>query len=308
MDQIVGHGERISELLKLTSEGRFFNAVIFSGPEGIGKKKIARALLQELNCDSQPACGVCVNCQKLAAGLTDEVFLQLISPDNDKIKIEQVRDAVQFLSLKSWVKHRFVIIDAVEKITTQAANALLKSVEEPPEGVHFIFITANLSQVLPTIRSRCQVVPFSALSREELLQLTPGLEEWQVSWSFGRNSLAQKVQLEEWMEVRKAAINFLHSPQNSKVYEGLSGYFSDAEKIEFILHCWMTYVRDAWLISSNDRQHLYNSDVLGFVEKFSQRGNLSEVGDSLAQIRGDVLGNVDKGLILDNFSMVLSAP
>jgi DNA polymerase-3 subunit delta' len=305
IDDVYGHSDVKASLLKMTAEKRFFNAVIFAGPEGVGKKKLAVALLQELSCEKAQACGECVNCQKIAGAA--DVFLHKIEPQGDKIKIEQIRDAIQFLTLKSWVRHRFVIVDGVEKITLQAANALLKSVEEPPEGVHFIFITSNLSQVLPTIRSRCQIVQFAALPREELTRILPHLEVWQSQWSFGRVSLAQKIREEEWQEVRKAAINFLHSPQNAKVHEVLARLFSDATKIEFIIHCWMTYVRDAWMVREGDRQALYNADILPFVEKFAQRGGLPELYDTLMQIRGDVLGNVDKNLILDNFAQGLGA-
>jgi DNA polymerase-3 subunit delta' len=305
IEGIHGHEALKESLLKMTAKKKFFNAVLFSGPEGIGKKKMAMALLQEINCEQPRACGECTNCQKIAGSA--DVFLHKIEPQGDKIKIEQIREAIQFLTLKTWVAHRFVIVDGVEKITAQAANALLKSVEEPPEGAHFIFITANLSQVLPTIRSRCQIVQFSALSREELTRIVPGLETWQAQWSFGRVSLAEKIRQEEWQEVRKAAINFLHSPQNSKVVEVLARQFSDHDKIDFVIHCWMTYVRDAWMVQSGDRAALYNADILPFVEKFAQHGGLPELYDILMQIRSDVLGNVDKNLLLDNFALGLGA-
>lgn len=305
IEQVFGHDGSKQSLLKMTEKKKFFNAVLFAGPEGIGKKKLAMALLQEINCQKPRACGECENCLKISGAA--DVFLHLIEPQGDKIKIEQVRDAIQFLTLKTWVAHRFVIVNGVEKITTQAANALLKSVEEPPEGAHFIFITSNLSQVMPTIRSRCQIVQFSALAREELTRIVPELETWQSQWSFGRVSLAEKIRQEEWQEVRKAAINFLHSPLNSKVQEALSRLFADSEKNEFIIHCWLTYVRDAWMVQEGDRQALYNADILPFVEKFAQGRSLPVIYDTLMQIRGDLLGNVDKNLLLDNFAIGLGA-
>jgi DNA polymerase-3 subunit delta' len=304
IDQVFGHEVIKESLIKMTAEKKFFNSVIFSGPEGIGKKKLAMALLQEINCEKKLACGECQNCQKMASSA--DVFLRLIEPQGDKIKIEQIRDVIDFLSLKAWVPHRFVIVNGIEKITAQAANALLKSVEEPPEGVHFIFIAANLSQVLSTIRSRSQVVQFSALSRQTLQSIVAHLDTWQAQWSFGRVSLAEKICQEEWQEVRKAAINFLHSPQHAKVQEAMGRLFTESEKIEFIIHCWMTYIRDAWQVSAGDRNGLYNADIVAFVEKFSQRQGMSELYDSLMQIREDVLGNVDKHLILDNFAIRLA--
>lgn len=304
MDQIVGHGAVKEKILKMTSAKIFFGASLFAGPEGVGKKKMALAALQEINCEvSAPACGACQSCLKIESG--GDVFLHSIEPEGGRVKIEQVRDAIQFLALKAWVKHRFVIINGAERITVQAANALLKSVEEPPEGCHFIFITSQISQVLPTIRSRCQVVQMASLSNQDLHQIFPKISAWQVHWSFGRVSLAERIQSEEWLEVRKAAINFLHSPHHPKVVEALSPLFSDADKIDFVFHCWMTYLRDAWMVMQGDRTQIYNSDILGFVEKFSERGSITELSDMVLQMRQDVVGNVDKNLQLDNFAIAL---
>lgn len=303
MNTIWGHETQKNVLLAKTAQKEFFGGLILSGPEGIGKKKIARALLQELNCEHVPTCGECASCLKIEKSA--DVFLHEIELQNDKIKIEAVRDVMQFCSLRSWVKHRFIIINSVEKITAQAANALLKTLEEPPEGVHFVFITANLSQVLPTLRSRCQIVGFSPLSEDILKKVVPDLEPWQVSWSFGRLSLAQKIVQEEWMAIRKAAINFLHSSQNNKVYEELQSYMGDPSAAEFIIHSWMTYLRDAYLLSQGQSESLYNRDIQAFAQKFSEQKNVPALFEDLFQLRQDWLANVDKNLLLDHLSIRL---
>ncbi|MBY0385668.1 AAA family ATPase [bacterium] len=304
MTEIAGHEAPKAVLLAKTSRKEFFNGLILSGPEGIGKKKIARALLQELNCEKEEACGECSACLKIEK--TADVFLHEIELQNDKIKIEAVRDVLQFASLKSWVKHRFVILNHVEKITAQAANALLKVLEEPPEGLHFIFITANLSQVLPTLRSRCQVIGFSPLSDEILREKVPGIEPWQVRWSFGRLSLAQKVVQEEWMTVRKSAINFLHSSQNKEIYEELQSQMTDPATAEFVMHSWMTYLRDAFLVQNGEQNSIYNQDIQQFVTQFAKQKNITTLFDEVFQFRQDLLANVDKTLLLDQFSIRLS--
>ena len=306
MSLVLGHEEPKKMFLRMTEQKNFFSGVLLAGPEGIGKKKLAIALLQELNCQQARACGVCESCQKVIK--SPDVFLHLIELQNDKIKIEQVRDIIHFTSLKSWVKHRFVLINQVEKITPQAANALLKSLEEPPEGVHFVFTTSNLSQVLTTLRSRCQVVSFSPLPQDILSALVPGLEPWQLRWSFGRLSLAQKIGQEDWVEVRKAAINFLHNSQNTKVYDALLSCLTDAEKVEFVMHCWMTYLRDAFLLSQGCSEALYNIDIASFAEKFSQREKLSHLFEHFSQWQQDYYAHVDKNLLLENLSIQLGTP
>jgi DNA polymerase-3 subunit delta' len=320
LDQIIGHEKTKASLQALLSRQQFFSGAIFSGPEGIGKKKLALACLQELNClkltEEVPektlttgACGECENCLRIEKNTTsgESGFLHLIEPEKDKIKIEQIREAIQFVSLQSWVKHRFIIMDQVEKISTQGANALLKSLEEPPEGVHFIFITSSLSQVLPTIRSRCQVVGFEALHDKDLQALCPDLETWQKFWCFGRLSLANKIRQPEWLQLRQQAINFLHNSSTAAAQKELSEQFSDGEKVDFIVHCWLTYIRDAMVFAEGGRDRFYNSDIVSFIEKFSRRRNLRDLYDMIYGMRRDYLGHVDKNLIVENFSINLLA-
>jgi DNA polymerase III subunit delta' len=305
MDAVCGHDELKIKLSTQTAKKVFFKSVIFSGPEGIGKKQMAKALLQELNCSSPVACGLCEMCRKIES--SKEIFLHEVELQNDKVKIESIREMIQFTSLTSWVPHRFVVINHVERMTLQAANALLKTLEEPPAGVHFVLITSNLSQVLPTIRSRCQVVGFSPLSEELLRELVPDLEKWQVQWSFGRMSLAKKVVQEEWQAIRKAAINFLHSSQNKSVFEEIQSHLTQPESAEFVIHSWMTYLRDAYVLQAGSEQLIYNEDIRSFAQKFSVSKNIPSLMDDVFQFRQDWLANVDKQLLLDQFSIRLES-
>ncbi len=303
LDSIFGHDAQKKLFREAIRRERFPSAVIFSGAEGIGKKRMATALVQELNCAQRPACGSCEPCLKMTQNT--DVFLQIVDLQNDKIKIEAIRDILQFSSLKSWVTHRFVIINQIEKITIQAANALLKTLEEPPPGLHFILITSNLSQVLPTLRSRCQVVHFSPLAEGELQKIVPDLQPWQMRWSFGRASLAQKVVSDEWQTIRKAAINFLHSPQTPAIYEEVQGYLGTADTADFVIHSWMTYLCDSLRLQAGSSESTYNVDVLPFLEKFAAQRNIPHLMDQVLQFRQDLSANVDRSLLLDQWGYQL---
>lgn len=304
MERILGHQEVKEHLMDLVRKDQFFNGVIFAGPEGVGKRQIALAMLQELLCESDPACGKCQSCLRVAQEEAIE-FLNYLEPQSGKIKVDEIRKTLQFLALQSWAKHRFVLIDQIETITTQAANTILKSLEEPPTGVHFVFITSAPSQILPTIRSRCQVIQFGALKNEELKQLCPELEEWQVYWSMGRLSLARKIMTEEWSTLRKVALNYLHAPSNTQVSQQLQSALADKQKVDFILHCWFSYIRDAVLSSQGANSDFYNGDIVQFVQEFAKKTNLIELYDRMNKMRQDIFGNVDKGLILENFTYEL---
>jgi DNA polymerase III subunit delta' len=305
VDSILGHQKSIDKLMKSLASGNLFSSAIFSGPEGIGKKRVALALAQEANCKQSPACGECAECLRFSV-VPNEGYL-LIEPTGDKIKIEQVRDVVEYLSLRSRLKDRFIIIDQADSLTTQAANALLKSIEEPPEGVHFILITSNVAMLLPTIRSRCQIFSFTALSKKDLTEIVPNLQAWQAQWSFGRVSLAQRIVEDEWQELRKVAINFLHRPTEKEQFEALAKEFSDGGKVDYIFHTWMTYLRDAIAVREGTTGQLYNEDIQGFVKKFSEKLNMDKSVDALFSAREDYSANVDKGLILENLALVLEA-
>lgn len=304
LDAVIGHKQKIKSLLESLASGKLFGSAIFSGPEGVGKKKVALGLAQEANCSVAPACGVCASCIRFAV-VPNEAY-HVMEPDGERLKIEQVRDVLDYLSLRSQLRHRFVIIDQAEKLTPQAANALLKSVEEPPEGVHFILITSNLSMLLPTIRSRCQVLSFSSLTEGELQAIVPGLNPWQVLWSFGRVSLAQKIVEEDWQKLRQASINFLHKPNDKAVYDALYKDFGDSQKAEYIFHTWMTYLRDALAAQENADIPFYNKDIENFVRKFAENRKIRDGIDALFLARSDYGGNVDKNLILENLAITIS--
>lgn len=305
LDAVIGHQKRIDSLLSMLTSEKLFSSAIFAGPEGVGKKKVALGLAQEANClKGTPACGMCASCARFSV-IPNEGYM-LMEPSGDRIKIEQVRDVVEYLSLRSDLKNRFIIIDQAEKLTQQAANALLKSIEEPPAGVHFILITSNLSMLLPTIRSRCQVFTFSGLNEEELLKIVPELAAWQVLWSFGRASLAQKIVQEEWLDLRKISINFLHKPNEKAVYDALYKEFTESQKAEYIFHTWMTYLRDSLTVQENASTPLYNKDIENFVRKFAENRKIREGIDALFLARDDYGGNVDKNLILENLAITLS--
>ncbi|MCB9072376.1 MAG: AAA family ATPase [Bdellovibrionaceae bacterium] len=305
LDSVLGHNKTIEKLTSSIATGSLFTSAIFTGPEGVGKKKVAISLSQEANCARSPACGHCAECVRFSM-IPNEGYL-LLEPENGKIKIEQVRDVIDYLSLRSRLKDRFIIINEAEKLTPQAANALLKSIEEPPQGVHFILVTSNLAMLLPTIRSRCQVVSFSALSTDDLKKMVPGLEDWQAEWSFGRVTLAQKIIEDEWQQLRKTSINFLHRPLDGNIFANMAREFSDNSKFEYIFHTWMTYLRDAMVSHARPHQHLYNRDIESYVHKFADHRNLQKNQEALFTVTSDYLGNVDKNLILENLALALES-
>ena len=156
-DDLVGQVHVSRTLKNAVAQNRLAHAYLFVGPRGIGKTSTARILAKALNCVKGPTitpCGVCDNCREIAAGNSLDV-IEIDGASNRGIDdVRELRDNVRYAPSKS--RYKIYIIDEVHMLTAAAFNALLKTLEEPPPHVKFIFATTEPQKVLPTIVSRCQ--------------------------------------------------------------------------------------------------------------------------------------------------------
>ena len=156
-DEVVGQGHVTTTLRNAIEQDRLAHAYLFVGPRGIGKTSTARIFAKALNCVKGPTvtpCGSCDNCVEIAEGRSMDV-LEIDGASNNGVEqVRELRDTCRYTPARS--KFKIYIIDEVHMLTTQAFNALLKTLEEPPAHVKFIFATTEPQKVLPTILSRCQ--------------------------------------------------------------------------------------------------------------------------------------------------------
>ena len=168
---VVGQEHVTTALRNAVREGRVGHAYLFSGPRGTGKTTTGRVLAKALNCltlgaDGEP-CGVCENCVAIAEGRFLDLFELDAASNNSVDNIRDLTDSVH-LGLGATAKRKVYLIDEVHMLSAAASNALLKTLEEPPEHVVFVLATTNPEKVLPTIRSRAQHFEFSLLPQGEL--------------------------------------------------------------------------------------------------------------------------------------------
>lgn len=171
-DGLKGQEFVVSTIKNAIGQGRTAHAYLFSGPRGVGKTTSARILAKALNCEHGPTaspCGICANCREIAQGNSMDV-IEIDGASNTSVNdVRVIKDEVLFPPQNS--RYKVYIIDEVHMLSTSAFNALLKTIEEPPEYVVFIFATTETQKVPATIRSRCQQFHFQLIPLDTIKQL-----------------------------------------------------------------------------------------------------------------------------------------
>ena len=297
--EIVGHRALLALISRAVAHGSVPPSLLFVGPEGIGKRRAACALAQTLNCGSPvrapargtsaadtfeiDACGRCQTCQRIARGSFADV-LTIEPGESGSITVDQVREAVGQAAYRPFEgRRRVVIIDDAERLVPEAQNALLKTLEEPPDSSQFVLVTARPDTLLATVRSRCQRLSFGQLGVAEITELlgrTHGYDERvaRAAAASAGGSIGRALRLAsgELTAARHAAVTLLEvvaSGRDAKArLEGAKGFLagksagrtSAAVRQELVrrLRALTSLLRDVALVGANaDRQSLANADL-----------------------------------------------
>jgi DNA polymerase-3 subunit delta' len=286
-NKIIGHDFQKQILLRAERENIVSHSYLFSGPDGIGKKLIAFEFAKLLNCNNRNLSNTtnsdfgtceCNSCKKVEKGIhPDVVHVQYEGVKS--IKVEQVREGIEdMLFLKSYEgKFKVVIVDEAERMSSGAQNAFLKTLEEPPPYSVIILITSNPDSLLPTIRSRCQLIRFDALTEElifEELKKRDDLsaEEALVCSKLSNGSLGRALMLDsDIIEWRKELIEYLMhlKPYSALRVLGLaesmplSSSPEDMEKLNLAFEFISLWLRDLMLIKMDSgKEALTNIDLI----------------------------------------------
>ena len=168
-DAIIGHHQILKQLYHAIASNRVAGAYLFVGVANVGKETVALHFAKSINCrtSGEGACGTCLSCRKADDG--NHPDLQIVRPSGAWIKIDQIRELQKRIIYRplEGVRKVYILTEA-ERMNLEAANCLLKTLEEPPADSVLILLTTNLDALLPTIRSRCQIIPFHPLVVSEL--------------------------------------------------------------------------------------------------------------------------------------------
>lgn len=306
IESIIGHTVQIRNLKSVIAEKKLPHALIFSGPSSVGKKKTAIALAQILICENQipdQACAVCGSCLRVEKNQSEN--LKIITPDGASIKAEQVRDVLDYLSLSNFGKNRVIIFDQAHLMNPTAANALLKTLEEPYPNVYFILIGPEVSNFMTTIRSRSQVIRFSALSQAQLQLIKPGLEQWIYSCSRGQIEQLDQFTSAEGQKLREESLVMLEhfwSDQEFLLSDEWKKSIKDREYAKRVVQIWSTMVRDTLLLKTSAQKLIMNIDQSARLKKLFQISiqKISDFSNGLLQVDRDLSGNGDAVLIFES--------
>ncbi len=307
-----GHEAPVRALLDALSRGRLASTLLFAGPSGVGKKRAALGLAQSLVCEraTPSACGACGPCVRVANVQNESVLL--VEPQGAGIKIEQAREILRFLALRQLGRARVVIVDEAHLLNPQAGNSLLKALEEPPPGTHFVLVTSQPGALLPTIRSRAQTIRFQALADEVVAALT-GAPDWVVRAAQGSVEAAARFSGDGdgWESLRRSALGALDEMVSGRWPEGLEGLresAKDRDSALFISRIWGRALRDFAFYSAQGglvegRSHLPDQAELTRRGARLPVGWLEQLSELCLQLEQDIARNVDKGLAFENFCL-----
>lgn len=315
---LVGN-ERIKQLLKrAVAEGRTGQGLIFAGPRGIGKHRFALAFAQAVNC-LQPiggdSCGECQNCRKFAA--RDFTDVKTISPDGQFIKVEQMRDLSREAYFRPYEgRRRVYILDEAERLGEEAANSILKTLEEPPDTSLLVLITAKPYALLETIRSRCQTLNFAPLSRDDLKAYLEAnykrpAEETRLLARLARGSIgrALEIDLGEYKEKRSLLMEMVEAllvTRDTVKMMHSAEYLArklDKEAFESHLDLLMTLLEDLFHLKLGEpTERLTNYDISKRLEQVAEVASLERITgfvEELEKVLQNLPRNVNRHIAME---------
>jgi DNA polymerase-3 subunit delta' len=323
-EDVLGHQAVKERLGRMAFSGRLGSAYLFLGPAGVGRVRTALAWAQTLNC-LQPqagypyACGTCRPCRAIAKRQFPDLFIMEPLEGKD-LKIDQARELLRETRFKPYEgKKRVFIVDGADQLNDAAANALLKTLEEPPASLLMILIAEHEGQLLPTIKSRCQIIRFGSLPFDivasELVKrgASETLSRWLAQESSGSLGEAEKG-LTDQDATRKRRDDLFASL--SSLHGDPVGSFKMAEKYKKaedavpVLRLLKAFYRDAVVFKAGKPDRVVNTDHLAIIQEEAESHSLPELVDRFqwvedAERRMEDF-NANKQLVLERLLQELS--
>lgn len=305
--EVIGHEWAIDLLQRQVQHDRTPQSLLLTGPFNVGKATLARYFAQYLTCqadDSRP-CGVCRSCRKVVTGSHPDV--RILDEDEQGLKIEQIRDLQRELSLSPVEgRHRVAVLANFERATASAANALLKTLEEPAAPVVIILTAPDPGSLLPTIVSRCQIVTLRPVPLEQvetalqqrwqaspeqaalLAQLSAGRLGWAVRGLTDESFLERRAR---WLTDLQDLLR-MHRAERLAYAQVLS---RDSAALKEALTFWLTIWRDLLLLASGSQTRIVNLDYREALQGLAGQSSAGQAAEVVGRLQTALL-NLDKNV------------
>ncbi len=318
--EIIGH-ERIVEVFRRSvRSGKISHSFILEGIPGCGRRMTALALIQAIFCQAADgdACGVCPSCRKVASGNHADIHFVEPLPDKRDISIDQLREIQRELSLRPYeAPRKACIMEPAERMSVNAANSLLKTLEEPPGNAIIILLSENADMLLPTIRSRCQLVRFAPLSLENIQYLlvqsglTPDAADLLAPMSEGSMKRAGELDNEALSARRSTLIGHLSTLDIKKirsVFDSAEELAGNRDETLASLDLLLSFARDMVYLLAGSSE-IVNTTIRPALEAFSARCTLEsalQILSAITETRRAVQRNANNKLALDCLFMKMA--
>src|SRR5690242_3261164 len=314
---LVGNEWAVDMLKKHVVNGTVRHAYLFAGPPGLGRRTLALHFAQALNCQTPVApgipCGECRDCRQIAAMQHADLTVIQADAEGGTLKVDQIREARRSLTLKPYqANYRVALFLRFQEANDNAANALLKTLEEAPSYAVLILTADNPEQLLPTIVSRCEVLRLRPLQVDQVQKELEnrGLEGDRAKLiahiSGGRFGYAQRLigdaSLLGWREERLNDLQSLISASRVEKFAYADKLARDKESMRQAVLVWLSYWRDVMLRTAHASTPLVNVDRNVEIEDLAQRLDLSiarGVVSSLEQVLEKMERNVNSRLLAE---------
>ncbi len=324
---IIGHKNIIDFLRTSVKNDRLAHAYLFFGPHGVGRKKVARNFILSLFCENEnKPCLRCRSCSQIIKNIHPDISKLKRDTEKKNISVEQVRELLERLSMGSFLNsYKIAVIEGAEDLSAGAANALLKTLEEPTPKTILILISNSLNSFPETIRSRCQVIKFLPVAEREIFDylknrgLSRSEAEDLAHLAFGRPGIAvnflenknlfaeYKEQVEEFIKLAGGDIT-----ERFKIINEIASIKYDkgdmVPRLTAKLEIWSVILRDLLFINLDNVEFISNRFISSRLEQLAKSYTPEKLLELLKDIKktGEYLRqNVNPKLSLENFALNL---
>jgi DNA polymerase-3 subunit delta' len=306
---IIGHTYEIETLRSHILSGKVDHAYLFAGIKGLGKTLVATEFFKALNCQRSPGdpCGQCASCIKTASGNHPDLIKIGLKEGKKIIPIDEIRDVIGDIVLKPFeAKVRVVIIEPAEMMNRQSANAILKTLEEPPEATIFILISHNPSLLIPTIISRCQRIRFTPIDPATLEKTLETIDPFLVRLSSGSIGVATSSDATFIQECKKGIIDLFRGQDPFSIASDIaSAAKENSDLIPILLSIIESVVRDI-MVMKDGGEILISKELYDIPFRHIPYHDIDQVLGCLNGIRTGASENINLKMALSELFLMFS--